>query len=626
MSKNKTKNTEGLTKLNEEWAELKLQLLQEGNIAKVRQLEKYVAIIEYHFLGFSSRKIAELVGISNVAVHKTIHKYKEAGTLRVFLNEKGRPRYFDALEFAEALRKADFYPSLLKALTHFEVKKKGTEEKAVFVQRAKIWKLFKDHIEGFLGVELNRQYVYELFNAILYLEFVPQHIPYEEADVNYWLGKKVVEPVSKKLFAHHFEVYRARNRRLKSKEIADGFFHTVEFDIKELRWNGSRWAILHAKDLFTGEILPYYRVKEIKSNVGYNKYFDRYDIGILLYELFTKIGKPQRVKFDRGAQFLAKFVVNALKFIGVKPDTSKAYHAWQKTIERSFGEEEDWKRLLEAVPEQFGSPENINEVIDALIDSININRSEKPIPEKNYAEPVPEEKLFFAFLEKETRKIRNGFIDFEGVTFDARSLYLNKKVGLNTGRGRKKENLRVLVAVHPENLTRAFVFRETLTSEYQYDGKCWEFVGVVYPYERIEHKTLTEKRRKQRAKRALERKKEKAFKEYRKALKQQEEELKAKVDPVDVELEKLLNSKKETKKKKSEEKIEVPLFFSGYDALLWLKDLEGKGIDPFKNLPKEKLEVISDLLREDLDSGILPLDLRAYARSVLQKVNKAEVR
>ena len=615
---------EELERLTREWAKLKLQLLQEGNLTKVRQIEKYVSILEYYFLGASSREIKDLTGYSHTAVQKVIRKYLQAKTLKVFLGEKGRPRKFDALEFAKALQKADFYPSLLKALTHFEVRKAGKEEKIYFVQRSKIWKLFRDHIEGFLGIELNRQYVYELFNAILYLEFVPKHIPFEEADVNYWLGKKVVEPVSKKLFARYFEIHKARNRRLRDKELADGFFHTVEFDITEIHWNGSRWAILHAKDLFTGEILPYYRVKEIKTSVSYNKYFDRYDIGILLYELFSKIGKPKSVKFDRGAQFLAKFVIDALDFLEVELKTSEAYHAWQKTIERSFGEQKDWKRLMDAVPEMFNSPTTINEVIDALIDYINSNRSEKPVPEINYAQPVEEEKLYFAFLEKVTRKIRNGFIDFEGVTFDARSLYLNKKVGLNTGRGRKKENLRVLVAVHPENLTKAFVFRETLTSEYQYDGKCWEFVGVVYPYEKTEYKTLTEKRRKQRAKRALEKKKEKAFKEYRKALKQQKEELAPKPDPFDVELQKLLTSKGVEPKSGTKE-IEVPLFFSGYDALVWLKELEEKGIDPLKSLPKEKLEVIADLLKEDLDGGILPFDLRAYAQAFLKKVNQVEV-
>jgi len=195
-----------------------------------------------------------------------------------------------------------------------------------------------------------------------------------------------------------------------------------------------------------------------------------------------------------------------------------------------------------------------------------------------------------------------------------------------TGRGRNYDGQKVLVAVHPENLTKAFVYRETLSGEYQYDGKVWEFVGVIYPYERVEHQTLTERRRKQRAQRALEKKKEKAFKEYRKALKQQKEELAPKPDPVEVELEKLLKPKKETTKPKQAKEIEVPLFFSGYDALVWLKDLEEKGIDPLKSLPKERLEVISDLLKEDLESGLLPFDLRAYAQNFLKKVNQAEVR
>lgn len=631
---------EELERLTREWAELKLQLLQEGNLAKVRQIEKYVSILEYHFLGFSSRKIGELIGNDHKYIQRIIRKYLQAGTLKVFLRDKGRPRKFDALEFAKALQKADFYPSLVKALSHFEVKKAGKEEKIYFVQRAKVWKLFKDHIEGFLGVELNKDYVYKLFEAILYLEFVPKHIPFEEADVNYWLAKKVVEPVSKKLFARYFEVQRAKDRRLKDKELADGFFHTVEFDITEINWNGSRWAILHAKDLFTGEILPYYRVREIKTGVSYNKYFDRYDIGILLYELFSKIGKPKAVKFDRGAQFLAKFVIDALDFIGVELKTSEAYHAWQKTIERSFGEQKDWKLLLNAVPEMFNSPTTINEVVDTLIEYINSNRTEKPVPEINYAQPVEEEKLFFAFLEKKTRKVRNGgFILYEGVTFDIRPLWLKRKTNLPTGRGRNYDNITLLVAVHPENLTRAFIYKETLSGEYQYDGKNWEFIGVVYPYEKTEYKTLTEKRRKQRAKRALEKKKEKAFREYRKALKQQKEELTPKPDAFDVELEKLLTPGEVKPKeedldfelvvdeqpKEETKEIEVPLFFSGYDALVWLKELEEKGIDPLKSLPKEKLEVIADLLKEDLDGGILPFDLRAYAQAFLKKVNQVEV-
>ncbi len=332
------------------------------------------------------------------------------------------------------------------------------------------------------------------------------------------------------------------------------------------------------------------------------------------------------MKFDRGAQFLSKFVIEALEFLGVEDKTSKSYKAWQKTIERSFGEQKDWKRLLEAVPEMFNSPKTINEVVDTLIDYINANRTEKPVPETNYAEPVEEEKLFFAFLEKATRRVNRGFISFAGVTFDARRLGFSKKSILPTGRGRNYDGVKVLVAVHPENLTKAFVYRETLNGEYQYDGKSWEFVGVIYPYERTEYQTLTEKRRKQRAKRALEKKKEKAFKEYRKALRQQKEELTPKPDPVEVELQKLLNLKKETQKPKQPKEVEVPLFFSGYDALVWLKDLEEKGIDPLKSLPKDKLGVIADLLREDLDGGILPFDLRAYAQAFLKKVNQAEVR
>ena len=183
---------EELERLTREWAGLKLQLLQEGNLAKVRQIEKYVSILEYHILGFSFRKISNLTSLSKSHIQRVIRKYLQAGTLKVFLRDKGRPRKFNALEFAKALQKADFYHSLLKALTHFEVKKAGKDEKIYFVQRAKVWKLFKDHIEGFLGVELNKDYVYKLFEAILYLEFVPKHIPFEEADTNYWMAKSCI--------------------------------------------------------------------------------------------------------------------------------------------------------------------------------------------------------------------------------------------------------------------------------------------------------------------------------------------------------------------------------------------------------------------------------------------------
>ena len=625
-----TKNKEGLEKLTQEWAELRLQLLQEGNLTKLRQLEKYVSILEYHFLGISQRKIAQLVGMARPPVQRIIRKYQREGTLKAFLRERGRPRNFDALEFAKALQKADFYPSLVKALTHFEVKKHGTEERIYFVQRSKVWKVFKDHIEGFLGVSLNKNYVYELFNAILYLEFVPKHIPFEEADIAYWVGKKVVEPVSKKLFVKTFEVQRARNRRLRDKELADGFFHTVEFDITEIHWGGSRWAILHAKDLYTGEILPYYRVKEIKSGVSYNRYFDRYDIGILLYELFSKIGKPKFVKFDRGAQFLSKFILDALDFVGVELKTSEAYKAHQKTIERSFGEQKDWKRLLEAVPEMFGEPSNINEVVDALVDYMNANRAEKPVPEINYAEPVAEEKLFFAFLEKATRKVNNGLVSFAGVKFDARPLWLPKRSNLPTGRGRNYDGTTVLVAVHPENLTKAFVYKETLSGEYQYDGKSWEFVGVVYPYERTEYKTLTEKRRKQRAERILKKKKEKAFREYRKALKQQKEELTPKPDKLELELQKLLREEPSLPTYSVEEllppqQVEIPIFDTAYDVLEYLSNLENQRLDPFEVLDDRQLQVVVNLLREDLD--VLSDEDRAKAVAFLQKAqNQKEVR
>ena len=99
--------------LSAEWEVLKKELLQEGNLAKLRQLEKYVSILEYHFLGASSRQIAKLVGCDHKYALKVIHKYQKEGTLRAFLRERGRPRNFDALEFAKALQKADFYPSLV---------------------------------------------------------------------------------------------------------------------------------------------------------------------------------------------------------------------------------------------------------------------------------------------------------------------------------------------------------------------------------------------------------------------------------------------------------------------------------------------------------------------------------
>jgi hypothetical protein len=500
-----------------------------------RYRKPYNILYSVFVLGYSVRRTAELAGLTHTTLRQkyidryisTYEKYALLGRIPENVNilkeafggrKRGRPRK-DYEELAKELKGNPLlWDRLIKAI--FTYRLRGKDEKPIFVSLEKVRKQLAPVIEEFLGTRLNQKDLWAKFvNAVIRVEW----------DGSPWRPYAKVLP-----YRVYVRVLGSQRAKMHKLPEVPGAHWEWEADITEVKVDGKHFYLLAVMDSFTRVFLGY-RLKEKEPNKNYNQAFDKYDVGDLFRGLFEKHGLPRGMKMDNGKNFLAEYVQSSLDYLGVEVFLSRPYAGWQKRIERAWGELKDWLLTPEINEAEITPVEKVAKAIELY----NKERKlpEEVSPENRYNRPVTEDRLAFAFFEKDTRKVRNGYVTFAGVSFFVGHLLEENLPNLR--RGRKKDAPEVLVAVDPKDLTKAWVYIPSNDGEYEWNGKKWKYIGIARANDAIhtDERELSSKAKKVRKKRAL---KKKAEKLYRKLNEVQSELIEEETKPAKDEFDLLL--------------------------------------------------------------------------------------
>jgi|GEM_PF-1974322 len=550
-----------------------------GSQVPEKFVKAYRILYSVWVLGYSYRKVGKYIGITHSKIKEkyvdrylsTYQKYALLGEIpesvnilkEAFDRKAGRPRK-DYEELARQLKEGNplLWDRLIKGITSYRVR--GNDEKPIFLSKEKLRKLYGEEVEKFLGVRVNQKTLWAKFvDEIVRLEF------------GGW-ARLYAKVLPYKLYMKYVESERAKYRKLPP---ALGFGWEYVLDITEVAPDGENAThyVLAALDTYSGLILGW-RIKPKEKGKSYNDAFDRYDVGLFLKEIFERWGIPKGIKIDNGKNFLAEYVQEALELLGVEVYRSQAYAGWQKPIERVFGEIKEW--LLTPGVQELSNPiERIGKAFEFY------NSTKRKSYETSYTTEIEnkEEVFNFAFLYKALRKVNNGYISIEGVRFFVGHLIAELEDSKRLGRGRKRAVNELLVAVHPENLTKAWIYIPSEDGGFPYEGRKWKLLGVVNAETLLpaDERTLTQKAKKVRKKRTLKRKAEKL---YQKLNKVQSELIEEETKPAKDEFDQFLTPEEPELPTYSEEELlppkevleneplEVPIFRSPVHALKWLQE------------------------------------------------------
>jgi len=472
-------------------------------------MDKKAKAIELAGLGFSTRKIAQILKVS----HSTVARWLS--------NKLGRKRNVTLTEELE---------EKLKALLMHTTTEKGRSRTLSLRQ---IYRL--------LEIDLRMAGINSLSSFYRALqEFVKKE----------WGGWSELEKKRRPKKEHSkYHTPKGKIRRERAIWEVDATGYSAP--------DGKTYFLLLAREVWSGYFLGGL-IAEVKEGTGathYNKSFTSLDVARLFVKLFSDYGLPSEIISDNEKILKAEIVERGLRSLNIQVKRTKPYQPHQKLIERSFRDLKDLLRYYTSTHRNF------HEALDAAIEVYNTQEhrfshfSEPVVPAILHQQveyrKVPEDEIRRAFRERFVRVLRNNTIRIENLTYE----FVHPIEERYGEIGRKRKAPTVVCYRDIENASILEVWDEKET-------RCLGTAKLIsQPSPTLDATELREQKNKERR---IERRRRKLQEELSKIQLQQERNEGAEtIDPLDIFLS---QQQEEQKEEEKEELLDIFDLFLGGEA------------------------------------------------------------